>query len=47
LGLRRIGERSAAVRQCSAQQLAATRIGRRIVTADNAILTKASLTGKV
>jgi hypothetical protein len=47
LGLRRIGERSNAVRQCSAQRLAAARIGRRIVTADNAIFTKASLAGKV
>jgi hypothetical protein len=28
-------------------QRTATRIGRRIVIADNAILTKASLTGKV
>jgi hypothetical protein len=31
----------------SSRQLASAKIGRRIVTADNAILTKASLAGKV
>jgi hypothetical protein len=46
-GLRRIGERSNAVRQSSAQPLASTRIGRYIVTADNAILTETNLAEKV
>jgi hypothetical protein len=46
-GLRRIAERSNAVRQGSAQQLTLARIGRRIVTADNAILTETSLAEKV
>jgi hypothetical protein len=36
-----------AVRQSGAQQLASTWIGLYIVTADNAILIKASLAGKV
>jgi hypothetical protein len=46
-GLRRIAERSNAVRQNCAQQLGLARIGRYIVTADNAILTETNLAEKV